>query len=184
MLHNLKNSPIINIDYKAEDPGLATKIVNQLIEEYLAMQEEKKNEIAQQLIDWETNRLPAARDQVEQSQNALELYVEMNKWSQFEQQFAEDMGVNSEIRALEKKLKADIALYEILVERFENFKLDTHSIEVKLISSAELPLYPTYPNKLRLLLSTLLSAALIAMLIAYILSALNFGGKKVIGEPI
>jgi capsular polysaccharide biosynthesis protein len=181
-----KNSPIINIDYKAEDPKLATKIVNQLVEEYIAMQQEKKSEVARQLIDWETNKLPATRDQVEQSQNALELYVEMNKWSQFEQQFAEDMGVNSEIRVLEKKLKADIDLYDILVERFEKFKENQHtdSMEAKLISSAEQPLSPSYPNRLRLFLSTLLSAALIAMLVTYILSVLNFGGKKVMGESM
>ena len=179
-----KNSPIINIDYKAEDPSLAVKIVTQLIDEYIALQQEKKRGMADQLADWETNQLPAARDQVEQSQNALELYVEMNKWSQFEQQFAEDMGVNSEIRALEKKLKADITLYEVLLERYENFKKDNNSMEAKLISSAELPTTPSYPNKLGLLLTTLISAILIAVLIAYILSALNFGRKKVIGESI
>jgi len=183
-ISQFKNSPIINIDYKSEDPNLAVKIVTQLIDGYIALQQEKKREIADQLADWETNKLPAARDQVEQSQNALELYVEMNKWSQFEQQFAEDMGVNSEIRALEKKLKADITLYEVLLERYENFKKDNDSMEVKLISSAELPTTPSYPNKLGLLLTTLLSATLIAVLIAYILSALNFGRKKVIGESI
>ncbi len=173
-----RNSPIINIDYKSEDPKLAAKVADQLANDYVAMQRDKKIEMENQIADWENNKLPAAKNKVKQSQDALELYIEMNKWSQFEQQFAEDMGVNSEIRALEKKLKADISLYEIFLTRFENLKKDADVVEVKLISSAELPVDPSSPNKLRLLLIALLSAFLIAIVIAYILSALNYGEEK------
>jgi uncharacterized protein involved in exopolysaccharide biosynthesis len=182
-LQNLKasqfrNSPIINIDFQSEDPKLAAKVATQLAKGYVDMQRDKKIEMENQLADWESNKLPAAKNKVKQSQDALELYIEMNKWSQFEQQFAEDMGVNSEIRALEKKLKADLSLYEIFLTRFENLKKDANVVEVKLISSAEVPVDPSSPNKLKFLFIALLSAFLIALVIAYILSVLKKYGEE------
>ena len=168
-----KNYPIINIAYRSEKPELANKIVNRLTDMYLAIQEEKKAEKMTEIAEWENNKLPMAKNKLKQSQDALALYIEMNKWSQFEQQFAEDMGVNSEIRSLEKKVKADQALYKIMLERFEKLKNSADGKEIKLLSSAELPIDPSYPNKPRFIFWSLLIATLFAIILTAIITVIS-----------
>ncbi len=173
-----KNHPIINVTYLSEEPELASKIVNRLIEEYLAIQEDKKAAQMTEIAAWENNKLPLAKNKLKQSQDALALYIEMNKWSQFEQQFAEDMGVNSEIRSLEKKVKADQSLYEIMLQRFEKLKNNSDRYEVKLLSSAELPVEPSYPNKPRFIFWSVIIATLFAIILTAGLTVLSLLKKE------
>ncbi len=168
-----KNYPILNVAYRSEKPELASKIVNRLTDMYIAIQEEKKAEKMTEIAEWENNKLPMVKNKLKQSQDALALYIEMNKWSQFEQQFAEDMGVNSEIRSLEKKVKADQALYKIMLERFEKLKNSTNGKEIKLLSSAELPVEPSYPNKPRFIFWSITIATLFAIIFTAILTAIS-----------
>ncbi len=180
-----KNYPIINIAYRSEKPELASKIVNRLTDMYLAIQEQKKAEKMTEIAEWENNKLPMAKNKLKQSQDALALYIEMNKWSQFEQQFAEDMGVNSEIRSLEKKVKADQALYKIMLERFEKLKNSSDGKEVKLLSSAELPVEPSYPNKPRFIFWSIIIATLFAIILTAILTVISLlkGPEKTLKKP-
>ncbi len=168
-----KNYPILNVAYRSEKPELASKIVNRLTDMYIAIQEEKKAEKMTEIAEWENNKLPMAKNKLKQSQDALALYIEMNKWSQFEQQFAEDMGVNSEIRSLEKKVKADQALYKIMLERFEKLKNSANGKEIKLLSSAELPVEPSYPNKPHFIFWSIIIATLFAIILTTILTAIS-----------
>ncbi len=140
---------------------------------YLAIQEERKAEKMTEIAEWENNKLPMAKNKLKQSQDALALYIEMNKWSQFEQQFAEDMGVNSEIRSLEKKVKADQALYKIMLERFEKLKNNSDKKEAKLLSSAELPVEASYPDKPRFILWSIIIATLFAIFLTVILTVIS-----------
>lgn len=168
-----KNYPVINVAYRSEKPELASKVVNRITDMYLAIQEERKAEKMTEIAEWENNKLPMAKNKLKQSQDALALYIEMNKWSQFEQQFAEDMGVNSEIRSLEKKVKADQALYKIMLERFEKLKNNSDKKEAKLLSSAELPVEASYPDKPRFILWSIIIATLFAIFLTVILTVIS-----------
>ncbi len=53
-----KNTPIINIDYKAINPEIAARIVNQLAKEYHEMQRNKKIEMENKLAEQETKEPP------------------------------------------------------------------------------------------------------------------------------
>ena len=53
-----KNTPIINIDYKAINPEIAARIVNQLAKEYHGMQRNKKIEMENKLAEQETKEPP------------------------------------------------------------------------------------------------------------------------------
>jgi len=75
----LRNSYLVKITFESPDPELAALIPNELADIYIENDLESRLEMTQKATSWLTTRLEGLRSKLEQSEKALQTYMEKNE---------------------------------------------------------------------------------------------------------
>src|SRR5690606_14243196 len=74
----IRNSRLVDVEYRSADPRLATRIANALAKNYIEQNLEYKFLASQEASQWLSDRLAEQRKQVEDAELALQRYREQN----------------------------------------------------------------------------------------------------------
>lgn len=74
-----KDTGVLGLTYQGEDPVQITKVLNQIVNNYLLQNVERKSEQAQKSLDFLHHQLPAVRSKLDEAEDKLNAYRRQNE---------------------------------------------------------------------------------------------------------
>ena len=74
-----KDTGVLGLTYQGEDPEQISKVLNQIVNNYLLQNVERKSEQAQKSLDFLRNQLPAVRSKLDEAEDKLNTYRRKNE---------------------------------------------------------------------------------------------------------
>lgn len=166
-------SRVINVDFTAADPALAAQAANALAERYLTEQLEAKQAATRQANAWLSQRL----DELQRQSEIAEQEVARFRSAPVE---ANPQAAAARLRTLEREAQASRALYETVLVRYKETseQQGLQQPDARLISRAEVPLRPSFPQTGLFLLMALAAGTGLALLLAFAAEKMDSGYRS------
>ncbi|MFH8135013.1 tyrosine-protein kinase Wzc [Pantoea osteomyelitidis] len=74
-----KDTGVLGLTYQGEDPEQISKVLNQIVNNYLLQNVERKSEQAQKSLDFLRNQLPAVRSKLDEAEDKLNTFRRQNE---------------------------------------------------------------------------------------------------------
>jgi capsular exopolysaccharide synthesis family protein len=169
-------SRVINVSFTSSDPALAAQAANTVADLYLVEQLEAKFEATRSATNWLSSRL----EDLQRKAEAAELAAVRLKAQVAAAPALENTETTVRLRTLEREAQASRALYEAVLVRFKETseQQGLQQADARIISRADAPVRPSFPNESIFLLLALTGALGLALLFAFAAEKIDNGFRS------
>ena len=125
----IRNSRLVDVKYRLDDPALASRIVNAVAKNYIEQDLEYKFVTSKGASDWLGARLAEQRKQVEQAETALQRYREQNDAISLEDRENIVVQKLSDLNAAVTQAKTDRFQKEALYKQLQSLTQDPAALD-------------------------------------------------------
>ena len=125
----IRNSRLVDVKYRLDDPALASRIVNAVAKNYIEQDLEYKFVTSKGASDWLGARLAEQRKQVEQAETALQRYREQNDAISLEDRENIVVQKLSDLNAAVTQAKTDRFQKEALYKQLQSLAQDPAALD-------------------------------------------------------